>query len=162
MQDWGKIALAFFLAVCVGYGISWHNNRVDSAYERGFSEAVTESQVAYEADKEQAKKASDKLARDNNQLMKEKDDKIHNIESELSATVDRLRNERKSRSSASEGSNTASSDSPSCTGRELYGEDAEFLVREAARAEKVREERDYYYSLSVKIKNQIEEFYGKD
>lgn len=33
-----------------------------------------------------------------------------------------------------------------CTGRELYREDAEFLTREAARAEQLIEERDYYYN----------------
>lgn len=33
-----------------------------------------------------------------------------------------------------------------CTGRELYREDAEFLTREAARAEQLIGERDYYYN----------------
>lgn len=35
--------------------------------------------------------------------------------------------------------------SSSCTGAQLYREDGEFLAGEAARAEKVRLERDYWY-----------------
>jgi hypothetical protein len=35
---------------------------------------------------------------------------------------------------------------PSCTGRELYREDGEFLAREAARAQKALVDRDWYYN----------------
>jgi hypothetical protein len=71
----------------------------------------------------------------------EKDAKINLINSQLNTVLVSLHN-RPSRPE------TITSDSPSsqaCTGRELYREDGEFLAREAARAERVLAERDYYY-----------------
>lgn len=44
---------------------------------------------------------------------------------------------------------------PSCTGAQLYREDAEFLTREAARAEGVLIERDYYYDQYESIRKRL-------
>lgn len=43
----------------------------------------------------------------------------------------------------------------SCTGRELYREDGGFLAGEAARAERIRIERDYYYEQYEKLRQMI-------
>jgi len=45
-----------------------------------------------------------------------------------------------------------------CTARELYREDAEFLTGEAARAESVLIERDYYYERYESARKRIDEF----
>ena len=42
-----------------------------------------------------------------------------------------------------------------CTAAQLYREDAEFLTREAARAESVLIERDYYYERYESIRKQL-------
>lgn len=42
-----------------------------------------------------------------------------------------------------------------CTARELYREDAEFLTGEAARAESVLVERDYYYNQYENIRSEL-------
>ena len=44
---------------------------------------------------------------------------------------------------------------PSCTGRELYKEDGEFLAREAARAERILAERDFYYERYEEVRKQL-------
>lgn len=46
--------------------------------------------------------------------------------------------------------------SPSCTGAELYREDGEFLIREAARAERVKEERDFFYKQYANAQEELE------
>lgn len=43
----------------------------------------------------------------------------------------------------------------SCTGRELYREDGEFLTREAARAERILEERNYYFAQYEALRKQL-------
>lgn len=71
--------------------------------------------------------------------LKEKEDEVASLRSNLNRTL-RLLDSRPSRSSP------APQAASSCTGAELYREDGEFLAREAARAEKVRVERDYWYN----------------
>ena len=44
----------------------------------------------------------------------------------------------------------------SCTGRELYREDGEFLAREASRAEKVLTERNYWYEQYESARKELE------
>lgn len=67
---------------------------------------------------------------DADKIRKEKDAQINAINSELVDAVSQLR-KRPSRSpEASNGQN--------CNGSGLYAEDAEFLIREAARADKIR------------------------
>ncbi len=49
-----------------------------------------------------------------------------------------------------------------CTGRELYREDAEFLTREAARAEQLIGERDYYYQAYEDARVKLEQLNGSN
>lgn len=80
-------------------------------------------------------------------------DKIKQYEiAKLSADKQRLTDSLRNRSNrpASLPSNT---NPPStCTGAQLYREDGEFLAGEAARAEQVRIERDYYYDAYERIR----------
>jgi hypothetical protein len=66
-------------------------------------------------------------------IRKDKDEKINNINNQLADAISELR-KRPSRSSE-----TLDGSAPKgCNGSQLYSEDAEFLIRESARAEKVR------------------------
>lgn len=65
------------------------------------------------------------------QIRKDKDAKIADINNKLVDAITELRN-RPSRSTES------ASNGQSCTGRSLYAEDASFLIREAARADVIR------------------------
>lgn len=44
----------------------------------------------------------------------------------------------------------------SCTGTQLYREDGEFLAGEASRAERIMQERDFYYERYEEARTQIE------
>lgn len=64
------------------------------------------------------------------QIRKEKDEKINTINNQLVDAISELRKRPSRTEQASNGQ--------SCNGASLYAEDAEFLVREAARADEIR------------------------
>jgi polysaccharide pyruvyl transferase WcaK-like protein len=90
-------------------------------------------------------------------LEKTKDETISRISNDLDAALKRLRN-RPVRPSAPDTSKD-SAVAEACTARELYREDAEFLTREAARANTVVAERNYYYQQYEKVRKVL---YGID
>lgn len=63
----------------------------------------------------------------------------------LSIRLDALNNSLSERSTRAERNSSPAGDSITCTGAELSREDGEFLAGEAARADKILLERDYYY-----------------
>ena len=67
---------------------------------------------------------------DADKIRKEKDDQINAINSQLVDAITELR-KRTSRTDKT-------SNGQSCNGASLYAEDAEFLIREAARADQIR------------------------
>lgn len=83
---------------------------------------------------------------------KQKDAKIDSIQRQLADTIKRLR-ERPVRPNVV----TATEIREACTGRELYREDGEFLAREAARAERVLEERNFYWQQYENARVKLEE-----
>ena len=106
---------------------------VELTYQKSVTAAVEKAVATERILKEQSFKTIEK-----------KDEQLKTIQSRLSNTLSELQY-RKKRESSTTNSSTPSNTS-ACTGAELYREDAEFLAREAARAEGVLKERDYYYS----------------
>jgi hypothetical protein len=82
-----------------------------------------------------------------------KDNEINRITAERDDAIKRLRNrpERPSTPTPPKDSDVVQA----CTARELYREDAEFLTREAARAQSVIAERNYYYQQYEKVRKQL-------
>lgn len=76
----------------------------------------------------------------------------------LNATLDNAIVRLQDRPTRASGGNAPGNPSnrKACTGRELYREDGTFLAREAARAEKVRIERDYYYERYRSVKQEVD------
>lgn len=92
------------------------------------------------------------VLRDEQQKEREKKDaKIKDINVKLTNAL-RMLNDREKRPEYSGESPEAGK---SCTGRELYREDGEFLIGEAARAEKLIVERNYYYEQYEKARLMI-------
>jgi len=109
----GVAALAFFWYL--GYSIE------ASRFDRYKANQVLETQKI----KDEHQAAADKIEKDKN-------DQINAINSRLANALVELRN-RTSRSKIEASSNAACG-----TGLSLYAEDAEFLIREAARADQIR------------------------
>lgn len=79
------------------------------------------------------------------QADKDKQDALAKVSTTLTATINSL-STRPTRSDLSSAvASAVASAKQSCTGAQLFREDAEFLAREAARADAVIVERDYYY-----------------
>jgi hypothetical protein len=101
-------------------------------YQKSVTKAVEQAIATERTIKEQSFKTIEK-----------KDEQIKAIQSRLSNTLSELQYRKKRESSTASASTPANTSA--CTGAELYREDGEFLAREAARAEGVLKQRDYYY-----------------
>lgn len=126
------IALAAFLVAL------WVFHEYDKA--QAVNEVVEQAEKASKDYKERTERVQKTLDASHRLALKEKDVKITSIERNLRSDIERLRN-REVRPNVV----TITETRETCTGTGLYREDAEFLTREAARAEKVRIERDYYW-----------------
>jgi len=126
------IALAAFLVAL------WAFHEYDKA--QAVNEVVEQAEKASKDYKERTERVQKTLDASHRLALKEKDVKITSIERNLRSDIERLRN-REVRPNVV----TITETRETCTGTGLYREDAEFLTREAARAEKVRIERDYYW-----------------
>ena len=72
------------------------------------------------------------------QIVKDKDNEIQAIDAERDAALAKLRN-RPRRPAPGTAQSPANGEAASgCTGARLFGDDAEFLIREAARADTIR------------------------
>lgn len=82
----------------------------------------------------------------------QKDAKIADIERNLRSAIKRLR-DRPVRPDVV----TVTEIREACTGAQLYREDGEFLAREAARAERILEERNFYWQQYENARVKLEE-----
>lgn len=87
--------------------------------------------------------------------------KLRDDNSRLQSTIDSLR-KRPQRPTAGQVVNNPTSCETTGTGAGLYREDAEFLIREAARANSVVAERDHYYSAYTRAEAKLKELNVKD
>lgn len=139
------IALAAFLVAL------WAFHEYDKA--QAVNEVVEQAEKASKEYKERTERVQKTLDASHRLALKEKDVKITSIERNLRSDIERLRN-REVRPNVV----TITETRETCTGTGLYREDAEFLTREAARAEKVRIERDYYWQQYEDARLKLGEF----
>ena len=103
---------------------------------------------------EEQKKSLEKQGEIVLEAMKVEQEKNEQIQT-LSAESERLRLSLQQRPSRPAPEVIYSQAPSSCTGRELYKEDGEFLVREAARADKLIAERDYWYKQYEQVRKKL-------
>jgi uncharacterized protein HemX len=116
-------------------------NKVRQEYMVKSQEVITRTERATQALEASTRKS-----------IKDKENELQNLASQRDAAILSLQH-RTVRPSVV----TITETRETCTGRELYREDAEFLTREAARAEKVRVERDFFYDKYEAARLQLEE-----
>ena len=107
---YAAIATVLFVGGFVN-GCSYHQSKAEKV--------IREKEHEYQAE-------ADKIRKD-------KDEKINSINTQLVDAIGELR-KRPSRTAETSNGQTASG----CNGSQLYAEDSEFLIREAARADKIR------------------------
>lgn len=99
-------------------------------------------------------KVTSNIKQETEELIIKKNEKITNITRERNR-LNRLLKDRPSR--PSNPSTLPPTSGSSCTGRELYRTDGEFLTGEAARAERIMEERNFYYEQYEQARKKIDE-----
>ena len=135
-------ALAILGAVAFSsYTLGYGNAKVD---------ALEESSRQLEIARSEAFEASENLVKQNTTALRAKQNEINKLTSRVAS----LRRELLKRPSRSDP--VIAGTGATCTGRELYREDGEFLVGEASAAERIRLERDYYYERYEEARKQIE------
>lgn len=111
-------------------------------YEKKLSDAATAAR-----NKEQ------QMQKDADANLEKKNEEIQDIDRKLNTALNELRKRPKRPTNPPKDSTVAEA----CTGAKLYGEDAEFLAREAARADRILTERDYYYDQYESVRRRMEE-----
>lgn len=150
---------ALILLVCVVSGYIAHERAVSKALERARSEVKQQYTQTYVEGLEEALKASNSL----NEELKESYAKLRKDKDRIIAVRDsdiKLLQQRPTRAEVeSIRSNTNNTSCPAAlSAAELPREDAEFLTREAARAEGVMEERDFYYEQYETVRRKMESY----
>lgn len=124
-------------------------------HEYDKAQAIQEVRIEYQNKSkeyaERTERATQALEASLRSSLKEKDAKIKTIDAQLSISNERLRH-RKSRPVDIE---TVTITEP-CTGAQLFREDGEFLAGEAARADKVMAERDFYYERYEEARKELD------
>ena len=135
-----RVGIAFAVVVLAGisgYTKGYQNGK--GAVQKDWDREKAELQAKYaEALKESIDKQQ-QLQMDADKLRQEKDREIRDIAARNTALVNSLR-DRQSRSTANSSTvpNTPSTGQSACTGKQLYREDGEFLVRVAREADELR------------------------
>lgn len=141
--------IAVSVVVILAFG--WHTYDKQEAVQEARAEVVESYNKALVAAHISALKKQNEMLEEANKLKESKDAKISTLNSKLDNALSELRN-RPYRPAP----NTPNPNPEiSCTGTQLYREDAEFLTREANRAQKVLIERDYYYEQYELVRKKI-------
>lgn len=143
---------ALLVALLLVLVVWFHMYSKDKAVEQYKQERDTQDLIAIT----RTERANEALEASTRKELERKDEKINRISVESDAAIERLRN-RPSRPN----NDSPPEDRRSCRGTELYREDAEFLTREAARAERIREERDYFWQQYENARVKLGELNGK-
>jgi predicted RNase H-like nuclease (RuvC/YqgF family) len=140
MFDWFKFGIiASIFTALVGGHYYLQGNAVDAAVKKVEDKYKLQLQIS----EQKAITSTAKLYKETIDDLNTKNEKLNNLNTEYERAIVSLRN-RKARPSEPVHT-TVTEIRETCTGRELFKEDAEFLTREASRADKVVVQRDFYY-----------------
>lgn len=144
---------ALLVAFLLVLGVWFHMYAKDRAVDQYKQERDTQDAIAIT----RTERATEALEASTRRELERKDEKINRISVERDAALERLRN-RPSRPN----NDSPTEDRRSCRGTELYREDAEFLTREAARAEMILTERNFYWERYENARQQLEKLNGSN
>ena len=132
--------LAGILSIGISYGVG-HYNGYDSGKEKiqaEWDKAKADAIAQHAEELRQARDKEQNWQQAANNIQKEKENEIRKLNATHAAIVNSLR-DRKDRPKDGVSDNTSvAQDGYNCTGKELFRSDAEFLAREAARADEIR------------------------
>lgn len=137
---WFELALAAIVAWAGWYGYTWVYERGADSIQRKWDAVEAERAQLVIAQQQAAIKAQAELQAKADQLRRDKDAQINNINASLAAALDGLRNRPDRPGPGNLPASPGAGSAAGCTGSELFKPDAGFLSREAARADELRAE----------------------
>lgn len=141
----------------VGLAGTWHKNRVEKAVEAARTSLTQKYSDEYVRGLESSLTASNQLLDDaNKDKEKLQNEKIATSKLHESVVAGLRNRATRAESKAASTNISAAPVVQTCTGAELSREDAEFLAGEAARADRITKERDYYYNEYEKARLRVE------
>lgn len=155
MPTWIKMAAGALIVVSL-----WGYHTYDKKMAVRASIQATEASMSSEYNNKLAEAKNNallkerQLQKDKDEALKKKDNEIKNINNKLNSVLSSLQFYKECSSSTAEHKDTKIR--TACPGAELSREDAEFLAREAARADKVLKDRDYYYERYEDVRQELE------
>lgn len=138
MNPW--LILAFVLAVGAAAGGGYYkgNSAGKSEVQQQWDKEKAEQYAAYAKGQEEARQREQALQADADKLRREKDAEVRNINARAAALANSLRERQARPADADSVSSAPGVGSGACTGKNLYREDGEFLVRIAREADELR------------------------
>jgi hypothetical protein len=138
MNPW--VILGFVLAVGAAAGGGYYkgNSAGRAEVQQAWDKEKAEQYAAYAKAQEEARKREQEMQEAADKLRRDKDAEIRNINARAAALTNSLRDRQARPTEASGMSGTTGARPASCSGKELYREDGEFLVRLAAEADELR------------------------
>ena len=138
MNPW--LILAFVLAVGAAAGGGYYkgNSAGKSEVQQQWDKEKAEQYAAYAKGQEEARQREQVLQANADKLRRDKDAEIKNINARATALTNSLRDRQTRPTETNTVSSTASARPANCSGKELYREDGEFLVRIAREADELR------------------------
>ena len=145
MNPW--LILAFVLAVGAAAGGGYYkgNSAGKSEVQQQWDKEKADQYAAYAKGQEEARQREQALQANADKLRRYKDAEIRNINARAAALTNSLRDRQTRPTEASSVSSTPGVRPASCSGKELYREDGEFLVRLAAEADGLKAALDQCY-----------------
>ena len=137
MNPW--VVLAFVLAVGAAAGGGYYkgNSAGKSEVQQAWDKEKAEQYAEYAKGQEQARQREQELQANADKLRKEKDAEIKNINARATALANSLQQRQTRPTETNSLPSVAGTGPTACTGKELYREDGEFLVRLSREADEL-------------------------
>jgi phage repressor protein C with HTH and peptisase S24 domain len=137
MNPW--VILGFVLAVGAAAGGGYYkgNSAGRAEVQQAWDKEKAEQYAEYAKGQEQARKREQELQANADKLRKEKDAEIKNINARATALANSLQQRQTRPTETSTVPSVAGTGPTACTGKELYREDGEFLVRLSREADEL-------------------------
>ena len=134
------VLLTFVLAIgaAAGGGYYQGNTAGRAVIQQAWDKEKAEQYAAYAKGQEEARQREQEMQAAADKLRREKDAQIRDINARATALTNSLRDRQTRSTEGSTVSGASGTRSAACSGKELYREDGEFLVRIAREADELR------------------------
>lgn len=138
MNPYLILGVVFAVGVAGAGGLYKGHKLGKAEVQQAWDKEKAEQYAAYAKAQEEARAKEQELQATADQLRREKDEEIRSINAKSAALASQLRDRKDRPTQTGSVSSTASVGSSGCSGKELYREDGEFLIRIAREADELR------------------------